>query len=74
VEFPSKIAIVVKLKVHGFWLKKTLMDGGSTSINILYDKTLRRMKLSASMIRPTITIFYDIFPRRKASPIGRVYL
>jgi hypothetical protein len=38
VECPGKIALMVKPKVQGFWLNKTLMDGGS-NINILYKET-----------------------------------
>jgi hypothetical protein len=49
------------------------MDGGS-SINILYEDTLKRLKLQFSIIRPTTTVFYGIVPGRKASPIGWINL
>ena len=49
------------------------MDGGS-AINILYYKTFQRMKLSKSLIRPSLTMFYGIVPGRKAYPLGRVTL
>ena len=44
IEYPGRVALVVKPKVADYWLPKTLMDGGS-SINILYFDTFRRLKL-----------------------------
>ena len=47
VEHPGLLALVVAPQVHGFELKKVLMDGGS-SINILYWDTFIRMGLKES--------------------------
>ena len=59
--------------MKGFWLSKTLMDGGS-SINILYFETFQRMGLKASDLIPTSKTFHGIVPGKKAFPIGRVIL
>jgi hypothetical protein len=39
IEYPGRVALIVKPKVADYWLSKTLMDGGS-SINIMYYDTL----------------------------------
>ena len=49
------------------------MDG-SSSINILYLDTFRRLWLPQSMIEMTYTTFHGIVPGRKAYPIGKVTL
>jgi hypothetical protein len=56
---------VVKPKVKGYWLSKTLMDD-SSAINILYHETFQRMKLHGSLIQPSGTTFYGIILGRKA--------
>ena len=73
IEYPGRVALVVRPKVCDYWLPKTLMDGGS-SINILYIDTFRRLKLPTSIIEPTGTTFHGIVPGRKAYPIGKVAL
>jgi hypothetical protein len=35
IEYPGRVALIVKPNVADYWLSKTLMDGGS-SINIMY--------------------------------------
>src|SRR3954469_6147267 len=73
IEYPGRVALVVKPKVGDYWLPKTLMDGGS-SINILYLDTFRRLRPPQSMIETTHTTFHGIVPGRKAYPIGKVTL
>ena len=73
IEYPGRVALVVRPKVCDYWLPKTLMDGGS-SINILYTDTFRRLGLPHSAIEPTGTTFHGIVPGRKAYPIGKVAL
>ena len=73
IEYPGRVALVVKPKVGDYWLPKTLMDGGS-SINILYLDTFRRLRLPQSMIETTYTTLHGIVPGRKAYPIGKVTL
>ena len=65
VESPGRVALVVRPKVKGFWLAKTLMDGGS-SINIMYYDNYWRMGLPDSLMVPTLTTFLGIVPRKKA--------
>ena len=72
-ECPGRVALVVRPRVKGFWLSKTLMDGGC-SINILYYETFQRIGLKTSDLIPTSTTFHGIVPGRKAFPIGRVVL
>jgi hypothetical protein len=59
IEYPVRVALIVKPKVADYWLSKTLVDGGST-INILYLDTFRHLKLSQSAIEPTKPTFHDI--------------
>jgi hypothetical protein len=61
----GKVALVVKPKVRGYWLSKTLMDGGS-SLNIMYIDTFKRMRLKDNLIQPSATTFHGIVPGRKA--------
>jgi hypothetical protein len=73
IEYPGRVALVVKPKVGDYWLSKTLMDGGS-SINIMYYDTFKRLGLSDSIVEPTAVTFHGIVPGRKAYPIGKVSL
>ena len=49
VPHPGKYALVVDPIVDNFRLTKELMDGGS-SLNILYEDTLKRMNLAQSQL------------------------
>lgn len=73
IEYPGRVALVVKPKVGDYWLPKTLMDG-RCSINILYLDTFRQLWLPQSMIETTYTTFHGIVPGRKAYPIRKVTL
>ena len=73
VEHPGLLALVVAPQVHGFELKKVLMDGGS-SINILYGETFMRMGLKESQFQKTSTIFRGIVPGKSATPEGKFSL
>jgi hypothetical protein len=73
IEYPGRVALVVRPKVADYWLSKTLMDGGST-INIMYYDTFRRLELPDSPLETTSVTFRGIVPGRKAFPIGKVTL
>jgi hypothetical protein len=73
VEHPGLLALVVAPQVHGFELKKVLMDGGS-SINILYWDTFVRLGLKESQLQKTSTIFHGIVPGKSATPEGKISL
>ncbi|XP_071678376.1 uncharacterized protein [Lolium perenne] len=73
IEYPGRVALVIRPKVADYWLPKTLMDGGS-SINILYYETFWRLSLPDSRLENTKVTFHDINPGRKAFPIGKVTL
>jgi hypothetical protein len=64
---------MVKPKVKGFWLSKTLIDVGS-SLNIMYYDTFKRMGLNDTLIQTSKSSFHDIVPGRKAYSMGRVIL
>ncbi|KAK1644393.1 hypothetical protein QYE76_062198 [Lolium multiflorum] len=70
IEYPGRVALVVRPKVADYWLPKTLMDGGS-SINILYYETFQRLGLLDSRLENTKVTFHGIVPGRKAFPIAR---
>ncbi|KAK1643055.1 hypothetical protein QYE76_060860 [Lolium multiflorum] len=73
IEYPGRVALVVRPKVADYWLPKTLMDGGS-SINIMYYDTFQRLGLPDSRLENTKVTFHGIVPGRKAFPIGKVTL
>ncbi|KAK1602291.1 hypothetical protein QYE76_008140 [Lolium multiflorum] len=73
IEYPGRVALVVRPKVADYWLPKTLMDGGS-SINIMYYDTFQRLGLPDSRLENTKGTFHGIVPGRKAFPIGKVTL
>ncbi|KAK1620613.1 hypothetical protein QYE76_026130 [Lolium multiflorum] len=73
IEYPGRVALVVRPKVADYWLPKTLMDGGS-SINIMYYETFQRLGLPDSRLENTKVTFHGIVPGRKAFPIGKVTL
>ncbi|XP_066373348.1 uncharacterized protein [Miscanthus floridulus] len=54
-------------------LTKVLMDGGS-GLNIMYAKTLNKMGINWTRIRPTRAPFHGIVPRKQAMPLGQIDL
>ena len=59
--------------VDGFHLTRVLMDGGS-SLNLLYQDTVRKMGIDPSMIKPTKTTFKGVIPGVEANCTGSVTL
>ena len=56
-------ALVLDPIVDGFHLTRVLMDGGS-SLNLLYQDTVRKMGIDPSRIKPTKTTFKGVIPGR----------
>ena len=59
--------------VDGFHLTRVLMDG-SSSLNLLYQDTVRKMGIDPSRIKPTKTTFKGVIPGVEASCTGSVTL
>ena len=59
--------------VDGFHLTTGLMDGGS-SLNLLYQDTVRKMGIDPSRIKPTKTTFKGVIPGIEANCTGSVTL
>ena len=59
--------------IDGFHLTRVLMDGGS-SLNLLYQDTVRKMGIDPSRIKPTKTTFKGLIPGVEASCTGSVTL
>ena len=59
--------------IDGFHLTRVLMDGGS-SLNLLYQDTVRKMGIDPSRIKPTKTTFKGIIPGVEANCIGSITL
>ena len=59
--------------VDGFHLTRVLMDGGS-SLNLLYQDTVRKMGIDPSRIKPTKTTFKGVIPSVEANCTGSVTL
>ena len=47
--------------IDGFHLTRVLMDG-SSSLNLLYPDTVRKMGIDSSRIKPTKTTFKGVIP------------
>ena len=54
-------AIVLDPIIDGFHLTRVLMDGGS-SLNLLYQDTVRKMGIDPLRIKPTKTTFKGVIP------------
>ena len=59
--------------IDGFHLTRVLMDGGS-SLNLLYQDTVRKMGIDPSWIKPTKTIFKGVIPGVEARCTGSITL
>jgi hypothetical protein len=71
---PGRFPLVLKPVVAGSKLNKVLIDGGSW-LNILFAKTLKKMKLDIThMLTKSTSPFYGIVPGNAAIPLGSVVL
>ena len=59
--------------IDGFHLTRVLMDGGS-SLNLLYQDTVRKMGIDPSRIKPTKTTFKGVIPGVEACCMGSITL
>ena len=66
-------ALVLDPIIDGFHLTRVLMDGGS-SLNLLYQDTVRKMGIDPSRIKPTKTTFKGVIPGVEANCTGSVTL
>jgi hypothetical protein len=71
---PGRFPLVLRPVVMGSRLNKVLIDGGS-GLNVLFTKTLKKMKLDITrMLTKSTSPFYGIVPRNAAIPLGSVVL
>src|SRR3989337_725614 len=66
-------ALVLDPIVDGFHLTRVLMDGGS-SLNLIYEDTVRKMGIDSSRIKPSSTTFKGVIPGVEARCTGTVIL
>ena len=66
-------ALVLDPIIDGFHLTRVLMDGGS-SLNLLYQDTVRKMGIDPSRIKPTKTTFKGVIPSVEARCTGSITL
>ena len=59
--------------IDGFHLTRALMDGGS-SLNLLYQDTVRKMGIDPSRMKPTKTTFKGVIPGVEACCTGSITL
>ena len=59
--------------IDGFQLTRVLMDGGS-SLNLLYQDTVRKMGIDPSRIKPIKTTFKGVIPGVEARCMGSITL
>jgi hypothetical protein len=71
---PGRFPLVLKPVVAGSKLNKVLIDGGS-GLNVLFTKTLKKMKLDIThMLTTSTSPFYGIVPGNASIPLGLVVL
>jgi hypothetical protein len=71
---PRRFPLVLKTVVGGSRLNKVLINGGS-ELNILFTKTLKKMKLDiTNMLTKSAPPFYGIVPGNAAIPLGSLVL
>jgi hypothetical protein len=71
---PGWFPLELKPVVAGSKLNEVLIDGGS-GLNVLFTKTLKKMKLDIThMLTKSTLPFYGIVPRNVAIPLGSVVL
>ena len=70
---PETYLLVVNPTVDGAVLPKTLVDGGS-SLNIIFTKTLKKMKFDFKKMTACDEPFYGVVPGKAAYPLGHVCL
>ena len=66
-------ALVLDPIIDGFHLTRVLMDGGS-SLNLLYQDTVRKMGINPSRIKPTKTTFKGVILGVEARYTGSITL
>ena len=66
-------ALILDPIIDGFHLTKVLMDSGS-SLNLLYQDTVRKMGIDPSRIRPTTTTFKGTISGIEAHCMGSITL
>jgi hypothetical protein len=71
---PGRFPLVQKPVVAGSRLNKVLIDGGC-GLNVLFTKTLKKMKLDIThMLTKSTSPFYGIVPRNATISLGSVVL
>ena len=66
-------ALVLDPIIDGFHLTRVLMDGGS-SLNLIYQDTVRKMGIDPSRIKPSNTTFKGVIPGVEARCTGSLTL
>jgi hypothetical protein len=71
---PGQFPLVLKPVVASSRLNKVFIGGGS-GLNVLFTKTLKKMKLNIThMLSKSTSPFYSTVPRNAAIPLGSVVL
>ena len=66
-------ALVLDPIINGYHLTRVLMDGGS-SLNLIYQDTVRKMGIDPSRIKPSNTTFKGVIPGVEAHCTGSLTL
>jgi hypothetical protein len=64
---------VVDPVIGNAWFSKVLMDRGS-SLNILYEHTLRLLGIGLDQLRPSTTSFHGVTPGNRVQPLVQIDL
>ena len=69
----GSVALIIEPIIDGFHLTKVLMDDGS-SLNLLYQDTVRKMGIDPLRIKPTTTTLKGAVPGVEAHCTGSITL
>jgi hypothetical protein len=72
-DHPGKYPLLVDPVIRESWVKKVLVDGGS-SINVTFSRTLQALGVAIKDLTELDTSFFGIVPTEGEYPLGHIYM
>jgi hypothetical protein len=72
-DHPGKYPLLVDPVIRESWVKKVLVDGGS-SINVTFSRTLQALGVAIEDLTKLDTSFFGIVPTEGEYPLGHIYM
>src|SRR3954464_1445823 len=70
---PGNAPLVLEAQIGGYDMDRIFMDGGS-SLNIIFDSTLRKMFIPRSVWKKSSTVIHGVVPGEAAASLGIIKL